>query len=205
MDGDLAPLRDIVEICERHGALLAVDEAHATGVIGPRGSGLAQELGLGSRVDLRMGTLSKAMGSVGAYVSGSRACCDLLLNRARPLIFSTALPPANVLAGLVALGLLAGPEGEERRARLRRGIDRLCSGLRALGLPAQAASAIFPVVLGAPEKALHAADLLRRRGLLVKAIRPPTVPAGSSRLRIAVTAMHTDEHIDRLLDAVREV
>jgi 8-amino-7-oxononanoate synthase len=205
MDGDLAPLREIVDVCERHGALLAVDEAHATGVLGPRGAGLAKELGLESRVDLRMGTLSKAMGTIGAYVCGSRACCDLLLNRARPLIFSTALPPANVLASRVALRLLAGPEGDERRARLRKTIDRLRRGLRALGLPAHAASAIFPVVLGAPEKALRAADLLRRRGLLVKPIRPPTVPAGSSRLRIAVTAMHTDEHIDRLLDAVREV
>jgi 8-amino-7-oxononanoate synthase len=173
--------------------------------MGPCGKGLAVQLGVQSRIDLRMGTLSKAVGALGAYVSGSRACCDLLLNRARPLIFSTAMPPANAHAALVAVRLLAGPEGEERRARLRRSIDRFCAGLRALGLPASPASAIFPVVLGAPEKALHAAELLRKRGLLVKPIRPPTVPAGSSRLRIALTALHTDHHVDRLLDALREV
>jgi 8-amino-7-oxononanoate synthase len=205
MDGDVAPLRDIADVCDRHGALLAVDEAHATGVIGPRGAGVVAQLGLQSRIDLRMGTLSKAIGTLGAHVAGSRACCDLLVNRARPLIFSTALPPANAHAALVALRLLAGREGEERRQRLRRSIERVCAGLRALGLRAQTSSAIFPVVLGAPEEAVNAAERLRRRGLLVKAIRPPTVPAGSSRLRIALTALHTDEQIDRLLDALREV
>jgi 8-amino-7-oxononanoate synthase len=202
MDGDLAPLRDIAGLCEREGAILAVDEAHATGVLGPRGAGLVAELGLGPYVDLRMGTLSKAAGVMGAFVVSSRACRDLLLNRARSLVFSTALPPAVAEAALVALGLLSGGEGEARRARLRRSIERFATGLRKLGLPASHGTPIFPVVLGAPEKALRAAGRLREQGLYVKPIRPPTVPAGTSRLRIALSASHEDEHIDRLLAAL---
>jgi 8-amino-7-oxononanoate synthase len=204
MDGDLAPLGSIVDACERHGALLAVDEAHATGVFGPRGAGLVAQLGLGARVDLRMGTLSKAVGVFGAYVAASRACCDLLVNRARPLIFSTGLPPALPHAALTAVRILSGPEGDQLRARLHRSVERFAAGLRTLGLPAEATSPIFPVVLGAPEAALAAAAQLRHRGLLVKPIRPPTVPAGSSRLRIAITASHTDSHLDHLLSALRE-
>jgi 8-amino-7-oxononanoate synthase len=204
MDGDIAPLRQIADACERHEALLLVDEAHATGVIGPRGAGLVSQLGLGARIDLRMGTLSKAAGAFGAFVAATRPCCELLVNRARPLVFSTALPPAVPHAALIALRILEGLEGDELRARLRRNVERVAVGLRALGLPAEAATPIFPVVLGAPEAALSAAAQLRKRGLLVKPIRPPTVPAGSSRLRIAVTAAHSDAHLDLLLSALRE-
>jgi 8-amino-7-oxononanoate synthase len=204
MDGDIAPLQRIAEACERYEALLIVDEAHATGVLGPRGSGLVAQLGLGARVDLRMGTLSKGIGIFGAYVAATRACCDLLLNRARPLIFSTALPPAIPRAALVALRIVSGSEGDALRERLRRSVERFAVGLRALGLPAEAATPIFPIVLGAPEAALSASAQLRNRGLLVKPIRPPTVPAGSSRLRIVVTAAHTDAHLDQLLSALRE-
>jgi len=144
------------------------------------------------------------LGAFGAYVAATRASCELLVNRARPLIFSTGLPPALPHAALTALGILSGAEGDALRARLRRNVERFAAGLRSLGLPAEAVTPIFPVVLGAPEAALSAAGQLRKRGLLVKAIRPPTVPAGSSRLRIAVTAAHTDAHLDLLLSALRE-
>jgi len=204
MDGDIAPLGTIAELCDRYEAVLVVDEAHATGVIGPRGAGLVTDLALGGRVDLRMGTLSKAVGVFGAYVAASRACCDLLLNRARPLVFSTALPAAIPHAALTGLRILSGAEGDSLRARLRRSVERFAGGLRALGHPAVAATPIFPIVLGAPEAALSAAAQLRKRGLLVRPIRPPTVPAGSSRLRIVISAGHTDEQIDHLLSALRE-
>jgi 8-amino-7-oxononanoate synthase len=205
MDGDVAPLREIAEACEREGAILAVDEAHATGVLGPRGAGLVAELRLSDRVDLRMGTLSKAAGVLGAYVACSQACRNLLVNRARSLVFSTALPPALAEAARVALWHLSGDEGEARRAKLRRSIGRLAAGLRELGLPAGEVTPIFPIVLGAPENALRAAAMLRRRGLYVRPIRPPTVPDGTSRLRIALSAAHEEEHVDRLLDALHEL
>ena len=126
-------------------------------------------------------------------------------NRARSLVFSTALPPAIAEAALVALALLSGAEGETRRARLRRAIDRFATGLRKLGLPASGATPIFPIVLGTPEAALRAAAMLRAKGLYVRPIRPPTVPAGSSRLRVALSAAHEEEHIDRLLAALRDL
>jgi len=203
MDGDRAPLSGIALLCERFGALFFVDEAHATGVLGPQGRGLCAEAGVAP--DLRMATLSKAAGVLGAHVAASRAVCDLLLNRARPFVFSTALPPAIAHAALTALHLLAGPEGDQRRARLQRNVQRLAAGLRELGLPAQTGSAILPVLLGLPSRAVAAAAGLRARGLLVKAIRPPTVPDGTSRLRIALSAAHTDGQIDQLLGALREV
>jgi 8-amino-7-oxononanoate synthase len=205
MDGDLAPLREIAEACEREGAVLAVDEAHATGVLGPRGAGLVAELDLEKSVDLRMGTLSKAVGVHGAYVVCSRACRDLLVNRARSLVFSTALPPAIAEAALVALALVSGGEGEARRAKLRRSIARVATGLRKLGLPASEATPIFPIVLGAPEAAVRAAAVLREKGLYVRPIRPPTVPEGTSRLRIALSAAHEEEHVERLLAALRDL
>ncbi len=205
MDGDLAPLEGLAALCEQHRALLVVDEAHATGVLGPRGSGLVAALGLSSKVDARMATLSKAAGVVGAYVAGSRLLTGLLINKARPLIFSTALPPALACAGRAAMQLLAGPEGDSRRALLWRNVEQFASGLRALGVPAQPRSAIFPVLLGSPARALAVAAGLRERGLLVKAIRPPTVPAGTSRLRFALSASHTAAHLHHALEALRAV
>ena len=203
MDGDLAELTGLAALCEEEGALLAVDEAHATGVLGPRGSGLVSALGLGARVDARMATLSKSAGLLGAHVCGSRALRDLLINKARPLIFSTALPPALAEAARTALQILAGPEGDARRERLFRSVRKLSAGLRALGLPGEERSPIFPVVLGTPERTLAVAAALRAQGQLVKAIRPPTVPPGTSRLRIALSAAHSDAHLDALIGALR--
>ncbi len=205
MDGDLAPLEGLARLCDEHGALLVADEAHATGIFGPGGRGLCAQLGLSARVDARVGTLSKAAGVLGAWVAGPRALRDLLVNKARPLIFSTALPPALAHAALRAVRILRGPEGDERRAHLWRLVERFSAGLRALGVAAEARSPIFPVVLGAPERALASAAALRVRGFLIKPIRPPTVPAGTSRLRVALTAAHDEGQIDALLGALREV
>jgi 8-amino-7-oxononanoate synthase len=201
MDGDRAPLRDLAALCAASGALLIADEAHATGVIGPHGEGLAAEQGVS--IDVRMATLSKAFGVAGAYAAASRAVCELLVNRARPLIFSTALPPALACAALASLRILSGPEGDEKRARLWDNIRRFAAGLRAAGIAAREDSPIFPVVLGAPERAVAAASRLREQGILAKAIRPPTVPPGTSRLRFALSAAHTAAHIDSALAALR--
>ena len=201
MDGDRAPLRELSALCSAAGALLIVDEAHATGVIGPRGEGLAAELG--AVADVRMATLSKAFGVAGAYVASTQAVCDLLVNRARPLIFSTALPPALACAAQASLRILVGPEGDDRRARLWSNARHFAAGLRALGLLARDDSAIFPVLTGTPERALTMAAHLRELGILAKPIRPPTVPQGTSRIRFAVSAAHTDAHIEAALAALR--
>ncbi|MCP3103574.1 8-amino-7-oxononanoate synthase [Myxococcus sp. K15C18031901] len=203
MDGDVAPLGAIVDVCRAHGAALMVDEAHATGVLGPRGAGLCEELGLEARVDVRMGTLSKALGGLGAYVATSRAVADLLVSRARPFVFSTALPAAVCAAAEAAVD--AVERDVELRERLWRNIRRFARGLQALGLRAEARSAVFPVVLGEPERALEAAGRLREAGVLVKAIRPPTVPEGTSRLRFCLSAGHTLGHVDLALDALSRV
>ncbi|WP_426749241.1 8-amino-7-oxononanoate synthase [Myxococcus sp. Y35] len=203
MDGDVAPLREIVAACRAHGAALMVDEAHATGVLGSRGAGLCDELGLEGAVDLRMGTLSKALGVMGAYVATSRAVADLLVSRARPFVFSTALPAHLCAAAEAAVDAVEGDPS--LRERLWRNIRRFADGLRGLGVRAEPRSAVFPLILGEPERALDAARRLRLAGVLVKAIRPPTVPEGTSRLRFCLSAAHTLGHVDLALEALRTV
>ncbi len=203
MDGDVAPLADVVEVCRRAGAALLVDEAHATGVHGERGAGLCEALGLTRAVDVRMGTLGKALGTFGAYVATSAPLADLFVNRARSLVFSTALPASTCAAAEAAVQLVE--HDGELRARLWRNIHTFASGLRALGHPAQPTSAIFPVQLGSAERAVAAAAFLRARGLLVKPIRPPTVPVGTSRLRFALSAAHTPAHLQLALDALQDL
>ena len=200
MDGDHAPLQGIVALARAHEAMVVVDEAHATGIHGRRGAGLCEALGLESEIDLRMGTLSKGLGSFGAWVACDRAVAGLLLNRARSLIFTTALPPLLAEVGITALDVVEREPA--RRERLWVLISRFAHGMKKLGHPAEARSAIFPLVLGEPEKAMATAARLRERGFLVKAIRPPTVPEGTSRLRIALCAGHSDAQLDGLLEAV---
>lgn len=200
MDGDRAPLRELSRACARENAILIVDEAHATGVIGRRGAGLCADLELAP--DLRMSTHSKALGTMGAHVASSRAVCELLVNRARPLIYSTALPPAIAWATQASLRIAQGPEGDERRARLWNNVKHFASGLRSLGIAARPQSPIFPVVVGVPEAAVRAAAALRSSGILAKPIRPPTVPQGTSRIRFALSAAHTTEHLDAALSAL---
>lgn len=203
MDGDHAPLQEIVRVCQAQGAALLVDEAHATGVLGARGSGLCEELGLGDAVDVRMGTLSKALGGLGAYICASRSVVDLVLHRARPLVFSTALPAALCAAAEAAVDIVE--HDDALRARLWRNIRRFSEGLRSLGFIAEPRSAVFPVIVGDPEHAVAASRALRARGLLVKAIRPPTVPEGTSRLRFCLSAAHTEGHLELALQGLRSL
>ncbi len=204
MDGDAAPLREIVEACERHGAMLYLDEAHSTGVLGPTGAGLAEALGVTGRVDVLMGTLGKALGSFGAFVAGSSELTGWLVSRARTFVFTTALPPSACAAALAALDVLEGEP--ERRTRLGALSARMKGGLEALGFPMEGVVApIFPVVLGEEARALEASRRLREQGFHVKAIRPPTVPRGTSRLRVSLTASHTAAQVDGFLSALRDV
>ncbi len=201
MDGDRAPLRQLTQLCEQTGAALLVDEAHATGVCGPTGAGLCEELGLSPEV--RMGTLSKALGGFGAYAACSADVRQWLFNRARSVVYSTSLPPAVCAVGTAAIAKVRREPA--LRERLWRNIRLFAAGLRKLGLPAHEDSAIFPVVIGAPEAAVSASRTLRAAGLLVKPIRPPTVPEGTSRLRFALCAGHTEEHLHRALEALAKL
>lgn len=190
MDGDVADVAGLVERCAAHGALLVLDEAHA--VLGPAvDPAAAADEGV---TVLRMGTLSKALGSLGGFVAGPRRYVDLLRNRARPFIFTTATTPADAAAGLAALRVVRSAEGAALVARLRGHVDRLRPGHP---------TPIVPVVLGDEAAALAAADALLAEGLLVPAIRPPTVPPGTSRLRVALSAAHTDDQLGRLAAALR--
>ena len=204
MDGDAAPLAAIADLCDRHGAMLYVDEAHATGVLGPTGAGLCEAEGVTARVDVMMGTLGKALGSFGAFTAGSARLAEWLTTRARTFIFTTALPPSACGAALAARDVLA--EEPARRARLAVLAARMKAGLDALGFDvSRVVAPIFPVVLGGEERALAASRALRERGFFVRAIRPPTVPPGTSRLRVALTAGHSEEQVDAFLGALAEV
>lgn len=193
MDGDLAPLAEIVTLKEKHGALLLVDEAHAFGVLGPQGRGLAAALGVESQVDLQMGTFSKAVGLSGGYLCGSRAMVDLLINRARSFIYSTAPSPALAATVRDALDLVCGARGETLRAALLENRNTFSP---------DTTSAIVPVIIGENEAALSASAELLERGFLVPAIRYPTVPKGSARLRVTLSAAHRPDDILSLKSAL---
>lgn len=202
MDGDRAPLRDLVRLKDEFGALLLVDEAHGFGVLGGTGAGLAQELGVSAGVDFQMGTLSKAAGVSGGYVACSRAWADVMVNSARSLIYSTAPPPALIAAALAAIRIIAGVEGQA----LRRQVSLLAGTLsKALGMEGRPVSSIFPVVIGENEAALAAAQTLLEQGFLAPAIRYPTVPRGTARLRLTVTAAHSAGQIEMLGEKLVEL
>jgi 8-amino-7-oxononanoate synthase len=204
MDGDLAPLADLADLAERYDAMLLVDEAHATGVLGQHGRGLAEQQGVEHRVHVRVGTLSKALGSSGGFVCGRQSLIDWLINRARAYVFSTA-PPAACCAAAAAAVEIVEREPQRRQSLLSQAA-RLRGELEAQGWnTGRSASQIVPLVVGAPERALALAAQLRAQCILVPAIRPPTVPAGGSCLRISLTAAHTPEMIDRLVAALGEL
>ena len=206
MDGDRAPLRELVELKKRFDASLMLDEAHAVGVIGPNGRGLAAAENVSEEVDIQMGTLSKALGTSGAYICGSRVLIEWLINRARSFIYSTAPAPAIAAAALAAVDFLSSHQGEERRLLLWERI-RLMQEL----LPrtefnqkhVAPCSAIFPWIVGGEQTALNLAAALQSDGFLVPAIRYPTVAKGTARLRITVTAAHEEAQIEALCEAIK--
>jgi 8-amino-7-oxononanoate synthase len=206
MDGDWAPLPEVVALKDRFGAMLLLDEAHAIGVIGQNGRGLAEHLGLASRVDIQMGTLGKALGCSGGYVCGSRALIDLLINRARSFIYSTAPPPAVAAAAAAAVDLLMSPAGERRRQLLRKNLAQFAGEVPSLfqdGRKVQ--SAIVPVILGSAVRAVTASQELAEKGYFVPAIRYPTVARDLARIRVTLCSRHTPGQISSLCQALRQM
>ena len=201
MDGDLAPLRELVEIKDTFDARIMIDEAHATGVIGPGGRGVAELAGVEDRIDATVGTLSKAIGSVGGFVAGPGVLADVIRNTARAYIYTTALPPAMCAAALRALDIIRD-EPERRRGVLALA-ERLRAALAGAGLPAgQSSSQIIPIILGSPARALAVSRALLDDGFLVPAIRPPTVPPGSSRLRVSLSSGHDGNDVQQFVEAL---
>ena len=204
VDGDLASLKDLVELKDRYGACLMVDEAHATGVLGHRGAGLAAALGLTQRVEVHMGTLSKAMGSLGGFVAGDRRLIDYLHNRARSFIYSTALPPP--VLGAIAAALDIVTQEPERRRYLLTEAERFRHTLTQAGFDILGSETqIVPVLAGDNARTLRLAAQLRQRGLMAVALRPPTVPPGRSRVRFSLSAAHTSEDLAEARQAILEV
>jgi 8-amino-7-oxononanoate synthase len=198
MDGDICPLAELVSLKERHDAYLFVDEAHATGVYGARGAGMCEELGLSDRVDIMMGTFSKALGSFGAYIASRRVIIEMLENTMRGYIFSTALPPAVIAASRAAIEVVKNEP--ERRLVVRERSARFRALMRERGLDVAGETQIVPWMIGDEGKALATAQHLRDAGFWSAAIRAPTVPKGAARIRCAVTYHTTDEEIERFVD-----
>jgi 7-keto-8-aminopelargonate synthetase-like enzyme len=195
---------DIVNLAEKFGAMVMVDEAHATGVYEPNGAGLIAKLALGDRELIQMGTLGKALGGFGAYIAGSKALRELLINRCRSFIFTTSLPPAVMAMAIAAIDIVK--QEPERRQALRENCERLRAGLKALGFTlGNSQSQILPLIIGDAAHCMQLSGDLLQRKIFAQGIRPPTVPPGTSRLRITLMATHTREHIDQALAVFKEV
>jgi len=204
MDGDIAPLPALADIAQRHNNWLMIDDAHGFGVMGPHGRGSLEEFGLGMKeVPILVCTLGKALGTFGAFVAGSEELIESLIQHARTYIYTTALPPAIAYATAASLSLLE--EEAWRRDHLFSLIKQFRDGARQLNLPLQTSrTPIQPLIIGDTENALKTSQLLRDKGILISAIRPPTVPKGGARLRITLSAAHSEAHIDRLLQSLDE-
>jgi 8-amino-7-oxononanoate synthase len=203
MDGDAAPLREIVVLKEKYGAWLMLDEAHATGILGENGRGLADQLGVSDRIEVQMGTLGKALGASGGYICGSRALVDFLINRARSFIFSTAPVPAAAAAATAGIQLIQSGEGQLRREQLWQCIAEFKSEIG--NRRPEIFSAIIPLILGDEAKAVAAATKLREQNIFVPAIRYPTVARGAARLRITLTAAHSSDDVTALVGALDQI
>jgi len=203
MDGDCAPLRAMAELKNKYGAWLMVDEAHATGLYGKNRRGLAEEAGVGGRIEIQMGTLGKAIGAAGGYICGSRVLVDFLVNRARSFIFSTAPVPAAAAAATAGIRFIQSPAGKKRRTQLFERINEM-NPHSALRTPLFK-SAILPVMIGGESRAVAAATALREAGIFVPAIRYPTVARGRARLRVTLTAAHTTADVSKLTAALEQL
>lgn len=212
MDGDIAPMDDIVSIAEKYGLLTMVDDAHATGVIGKKGRGTSEYFNIKGKIDIEMGTLSKAIGSEGGYVAGKRDMIDFLRNKARSFIYSTAIAPHNVAAAIAGIDII---ENEPQRiANLRKnsqyikealGLNMRCRSEASSLVDVSGITPIIPIVIGDAEKALNFSSSLLEQGIYIPAVRPPTVPEGESRLRLTVTALHMIEDLKRVADIMRKI
>ncbi|RLT09175.1 MAG: 8-amino-7-oxononanoate synthase [Planctomycetota bacterium] len=204
MDGDVAPLRELCDLAERFDADVLVDEAHGTGVFGEHGRGVCEHLGVEDRIAVRIGTLSKSIGTLGGFVAGSQSLVDWLWNKARPQVFSTALPPAICAAAVAAIEIIRSEP--ERRTTLWQNCEFVRRELAQLKIDVSPSSVgpIIPILLGNPDAAVAAQQKLEEHGCLVAAIRPPTVPHGTSRLRISLSAAHDESALKTLVAALQE-
>ena len=206
MDGDLAPLPALLALCERHGAWLVVDDAHGFGVLGETGRGALEHFGLCSPNLVYVGTLGKAAGVGGAFVAAHEAVVELMIQRARPYIYTTAAAPALAHALLASMDIIEGDEGKERRADLRARIAQLDAGLRLERWQRPVSTtAIQPIIIGANDEAMAVAARLHEQGLWVPAIRPPTVAVGTARLRVTLSAAHTEQDVAQLITALNQL
>lgn len=202
MDGDIAPLPELLELAERYDALLIVDDAHATGVIG-EGRGTAHHFHCKSPRIITTGTMSKALGSIGGYVCGSQTIIDYIINHSRPFIFASALSPADIGASIGALEVLA--EEPSVYQKLRSNTEYMHNALQSLGIPSSDDTPIFPIIIGSNEDTLEASRLCEREGIILSGIRPPTVPVNTGRLRLTVTAAHTEEELDKVIQVLQRL
>ena len=202
MDGDIAPLPELLELAERYDALLIVDDAHATGVIG-EGRGTAHHFHYENPRIITTGTMSKALGSIGGYVCGSQTIIDYIINHSRPFIFATALSPADIGASIGALEVLA--EEPSVYQKLRTNTEYMHNALQSLGIPSSDDTPIFPIIIGSNEDTLESSRLCEREGIILSGIRPPTVPVNTGRLRLTVTAAHTEEELQRVIQVLQHL
>lgn len=202
MDGDVAPLKKIVKLSLKYDCILMIDEAHALGVFGKNGRGVAEFLNVEDKIDISMGTLSKAVGCLGAYIAGNLNLIDYLRNKARSFIYTTSLPSGIIAGCLASLDIII--KEPELRKRLWGNVKYVRDGIKNLGLNTlNSTSQIIPIIIGDEEKTIKISKTLFDRGLFIVAIRPPTIPKGTSRLRISISSAHTKEHLDKLLETLK--